>query len=297
MNPPRVPRRATTLTRPNDPNSPQTRRERRLAERQQRRDREERKAQRPGWQSPMVLMTAGALVVGVVIIGAAVLMQNRPSGDGSLPADLTPPAESIPAGIQVDGQTMGDPNAPVTLQVYSDFQCPACRVFAEETEPLLRDTYVLNGTLKIVYMDAAFQGQRSGSAYDESVESAAAARCAGRQGEFWTYHDWLFANWDGENQGAFSAERLQAIADAIGLDRADWDACVASGEEQAAVRAATEAAVTTAGVSVTPTLNLNGEVIEGAASYSTLSPKIQAAAAAASPGTSAAPSPSPSPSP
>lgn len=293
MNPLLTPRRATTLTRSNDPNSPQTRRERRLAERQQRRERDERKAQRPGWQSPMVLMTAGALVVGVVIIGAAVLLQNRPSGDGSLPLGLVPPAESIPAGISEDGQTMGDPNAPVTLEIFSDFQCPACRTFAEETEPLLRDTYVLNGTLKVVYKDAAFQGQRAGSAYDESVEPAAAARCAGRQGEFWTYHDWLFANWDGENQGAFRAERLQAIADQVGLDRAEWDACVASGEEQAAVRSATEDAVATAGITSTPTLNLNGEVIVGAASYTTLSPKIQAAAAAASPAASASPSPSP----
>lgn len=295
MNPPLVPRRAPTLTRQNDPNSPQTRRERRLAERQQRRQREELKSQRPGWQSPMVLMTAGALVVGAVIIGAVVLLQDRPSGDGSLPLDLVAPAETIPAGIEVDGQAMGDPDAPVTLQVYSDFQCPACMTFAEETEPLLRETYVLDGTLRIVYMDAAFQGARSGSAYDESVESAAAARCAGRQGEFWTYHDWLFANWDGENQGAFRAERLQAIADQVGLDRAEWDACVASGEEQAAVRAATETAVSEDGIRVTPTLDLNGEKIEGAAAYTTLSPKIQAAAAAASPGASASPSPSPSP--
>jgi len=241
----------------------------------------------------MVLITAAALVVGVVFIGAVVFMQNQPSGDGSLPQGLVPPADSIPAGATVDGQAMGDSNAPVTLEVYSDFQCPACRAFAEDSEPILRETYVVNGTLKIVYKDAAFQGQRgSDPNYDESVEAAAAARCAGAQGQFWPYHDWLFANWDGENQGAFRAERLQAIADAIGLDRAAWDACVASGTEQAAVRSATNDAVA-AGVKLTPTLNVNGQVVEGAATYTQLSPIIEAAAAAASPAASGAPSASP----
>jgi protein-disulfide isomerase len=190
----------------------------------------------------MVLITAAAVLVGVVFIGGAMLMQNRPSGDGSLPFDLVPPADEIPSGAVVDGLVMGDPDAPVTLEVYSDFQCPACGVFAEDTEPLLRETYVVSGTLRIVYKDAAFQGRKSSSPYDESVESAAAARCAGQQGEFWTYHDWLFASWDGENQGAFRAERLAAIADAIGLERTPWDACVASGTEQAAVRAVTKEA-------------------------------------------------------
>lgn len=282
-----------TLSTPSDPNAPQTRRERRLAERQQRRVREEQSSKRPGWQSPMVLITAAALIVGVVFIGAVVVMQNRPSGDGTLPLGLSAPTDPIPAGAVVDGQLIGDPNAPVTLEVYSDFQCPACRTFAEETEPLLRETYVVNGTLKIAYKDAAFQGQRgSNPDYDESVEAAAAARCAGAQGEFWTYHDWLFANWDGENQGAFRAERLQAIADAIGLDRASWDACVASGTEQAAVRTATNESVA-AGIKLTPTLNVNGQVIEGAASYAQLSPIILEAAAAASPAVSGAPSASP----
>ena len=200
---------------------------------------------------------------------------------------------------------MGDAAAPVTLEVYSDFQCPACRTFAESTEPLLRETYVVKGTLRIVYKDAAFQGARgSDPNYDESVEAAAAARCAGQQGEFWEYHDWLFANWDGENQGAFRAERLQAIADEIGLDRAAWDACVASGTEQAAVRSATKEAVA-AGVTLTPTLKINGQVIQGAATYTQLVPVIDAAAAAAaspspaspSPAASSSPATSPSPSP
>jgi protein-disulfide isomerase len=251
----------------------------------------------------MALITVAAVVVGAVFIGAVVLMQNRPSGDGSLPFGLVAPADAIPAAITVDGQTMGAAAAPVTLEVYSDFQCPACRTFAEDTEPLLRETYVVPGTLKIVYKDAAFQGAGgSDPSYDESVESAAAARCAGQQGEFWTYHDWLFANWDGENQGAFRDERLKAIADAIGLDRATWDACRASGTEQAAVKASTTAAVAT-GVSVTPTLYVNGQKIEGAATYTQLAPVIDAAAAAASPapsgsaGASASPSTAPSASP
>ena len=135
------------------------------------------------------------------------------------------------------------------------------------------------GTLRIVHHDAAFQGQKSGATYDESVEAAAGARCAADQGGYWPYQDWAFANQAGENQGAFADPRLTAIASAAGLDVTAWKACVATGQQQAAARTETAVALA-AGVNATPTMSINGQVIVGLQSVEALGALIDAAAAA-----------------
>ena len=105
-------------------------------------------------------------------------------------------------------------------------------------------------------------GREERAAYDESVEAAAGARCAADQGGYWPFQDWVFANQAGENQGAFAAPRLTAIASAAGLDITAWKACVATGQQQAAARAETSAALA-AGVNATPTMSINGQIDRG----------------------------------
>ena len=192
-------------------------------------------------------------------------------------AGLRAPLTMTPVAL-ADGRSLGKSDAPVTLEVWSDFQCPACGQFAEMTEPLLIRDYVTVGALRIVDHDAAFQGQRAGGTYDESVEAGAGARCAANQGRYWPFHDWLFANQVGENEGAFRDERLRSIATSVGLDVAAWDACRATGEQQAAVRTETGQAVAR-GVNATPTMELNGQVIVGLHSADELGQLIEAAAA------------------
>jgi len=134
-------------------------------------------------------------------------------------------------------------------------------------------------TVRIVHHDAAFQGAKSTPSYDESVEAGAGARCAADQGRYWPYQDWTFANQSGENEGAYAATRLTAIATAAGLDIGAWRACVATGAAQRAVRTETSQAVA-AGVSATPTMRVNGHEIVGLRSVPDLSALIEAAAAA-----------------
>jgi protein-disulfide isomerase len=163
----------------------------------------------------------------------------------------------------------------VTVEIWSDFQCPACRHLAVEVEPSIISSFVVPGTARLVYRDAAFQGQRAADqAYDESVEAAAGARCAADQGLFWQMHDWLFANWNGENEGAFAAARLRSIAAGAGLSLDTYDSCVARGRYQAAVRAETQQAVV-AGINQTPTLVANGRVITGVPTVAQLSQIIR----------------------
>ncbi|HEX5149034.1 MAG TPA: thioredoxin domain-containing protein [Candidatus Limnocylindrales bacterium] len=223
-------------------------------------------------------ITGAAVLAGLVLVGALLVLQGGTPKTVDV-ASLKPPISQTPLEL-ADGRTLGKPDAPVTLEVWSDYQCPACGQFAELVEPSIVREYVTSGTLRIIDHDAAFQGRKSGASYDESVEAGAGARCAAEQGAYWPFHDWLFANQVGENEGAFRDERLRGIASAAGLDVVAWDACRATGEQQAAVRAETQQGVAQ-GVQYTPTMFLNGQTIVGVKSAAELGQMIEAAAAAA----------------
>jgi protein-disulfide isomerase len=223
----------------------------------------------------MAWITGIAGVAGMALIGALLVFQGSGSRSADV-ADLQPPIVALPTDL-AEGRTLGRADAPVTLEVWSDFQCPVCGQFAELVEPAIVRDYVTAGVLRIVDHDAAFQGARVGAVYDESVEAGAGARCAAEQGAYWPFHDWLFANQIGENQGAFRAERLRAIATAAGLDITAWEACLATGEQQAAVRTETQRGVAM-GINATPTMVLNGQAIVGVRSAEELGRMIEAAA-------------------
>jgi protein-disulfide isomerase len=251
---------------------------------------------RPAWQSPAALVSLAAVVVAIVAIvaltsgrdgsGAASQAPGSSGASGSAgTVSLTPPANPIPATIPRDGRTLGSPTAKVVLDTWEDFQCPGCGNFSREIEPVVIERYVATGQLRLNFHDYAFIGQ-------ESFDAASAARCADHQGRFWDYQAWLFANQNGENKGWFNRDRLAAIADAVGLDRAAWATCYDGGAERAAVTTETELGVR-AGVTSTPTLVLDGTVLD-LSRFSTWDELYQAieariVAAGGSPGASAAP--------
>jgi protein-disulfide isomerase len=113
----------------------------------------------------------------------------------------------------------------------------------------------------------------------ESLQAAAASECANEQGQFWPYHDILFANQQGENQGAFNDDALKAFAAALGLDETAFDQCLASGRYEEEVQSET-AAGQARGVTSTPTLFINGEKVEGAIPFAQLQSRIEAILAA-----------------
>jgi protein-disulfide isomerase len=260
-----------------------TRHERRQRDREDRRlDRNEKRARQrgssrnPAWRSPMALFTVGALAIGIAFVAFA-LTQPR---QAAIPDELTAPTSRVPVEL-ADGRSLGLATAPVTVEIWSDFQCPACRHLATEVEPAIISTLVANGTARLVYRDAAFQGQRgSNPAYDESVEAAAGARCAADQGLFWQMHDWIFANWNGENEGAFAKDRLRAIAQDAGLKVDAYEACLATGQQQASARSETQQGVA-AGIDSTPTLIINARTVAGVPSVAQLTQLINEAAASA----------------
>jgi protein-disulfide isomerase len=255
------------------------------------------RSDQPTWRSPTVLISLAAVVVGIIVIAALNLPRGSggavPTGSGSATGGssvgLTAPAVSIPAGVPRDGRTLGAASAKVSFDVWEDFQCPACGNFSETIEPVIIQRFVVPGKIRYTFHDFAFLGP-------ESLDAASAARCAGQQGKFWDYHGWLYANQSGENQGWFSRDRLAAIADRVGLDRAAWDACYDGGSERSAVTSETQAGQS-AGVSGTPTLFLAGKLVplSSFTSWDDLYRAIDAAVAAAGSATSpSAPPASPS---
>ena len=212
-------------------------------------------ATRPAWQSPMVLLTAGAVVIGIVVVLLAVL----PNLSKGSPANVVPPLQVTPVGLidPTNSRALGSASAPVKVEVWSDFQCPACKYFDDNAESAFIDKYVKTGKASFLYRDYAFIDK--GADGGESHQAAAAARCAGDQGKFWPYHDFLFENQGGENKGTFSAVFLGAIADKVGLDRPKYDACMANGasDKVALVKAETKAG-SDLKVNQTPTLSVNG---------------------------------------
>ena len=233
-----------------------TRRDRREASRRDQRLAAARTAApRPAWRSPMVLLTVGAVAVGlvVILIASGVLggKNGGSTGDLLIPIRPTPPELVDPT----NSRAVGPADAPVTVEVWSDFQCPACGLFARQVEPDLIEEYVRAGTVQLVYRDMAFIDGNDPKG--ESHQAAAAARCSGDQGKFWQYHDYLMENQDGENKGAFSRERLDQIATAVGLDMAAYGSCMDGDAAVQAVTAETDQG-RTAGVVSTPTLAING---------------------------------------
>lgn len=208
------------------------------------------------------------LIIGgfVLLIAAGIIYASlRPVGDI---------VEIIPRNLpNANGRQLGDPAAPVVVEVFEDFQCPACLRFTQEEEPLLLENYVNTGKVLFVFRFNPFLDDAS--ATNESDQAANASLCANEQDRFWDYHDILFANQNGENRGAFSNRRLQAFAETIGLDIKAFNSCFEDHKYQDEIfqdlALAKERFVTG-----TPTIFVNGQILRDF-SYTTIQSAIDAA--------------------
>jgi protein-disulfide isomerase len=195
-------------------------------------------------------VTLAAVLVGVVALGV-LLAVNVLGGSNQV---LQDPAEPVPAAL-ANGRTLGKADAPVKMDVWEDFQCPNCDTFSSGIEPRLVNQFVLPGTLQITFHDFLVI-DRGGS--HESLDAAAAARCAGDQGKFWLFGQYLFANQGAENSGTFTRSLFDSIATKIGLSLATFDTCLGDPAKPAAVQAEANEGVQK-GVSGTPAVFVNGE--------------------------------------
>ena len=180
-----------------------------------------------------MLIHAPSLAIGAIIASITITLVifgvNNSSNEIELSIEPTPEMDQIgPKKITMDtflsngSPILGDPNAPITLVEFGDYQCHYCNVFFQSIEKNILKNYVDTGKVKIIFKDYNIIGE-------DSVKASQGAHCANDQGLFWEYHDILYSNWTGENNGWASSENLAIFAQQIGLNMNKWSECMKKG--------------------------------------------------------------------
>ena len=155
-----------------------------------------------------------------------VLESNPPTQptDAKQPA---PQAPSVLKTVSLDNDPLkGNPDAPVTIVEFSDFQCPFCSRFFEQTLPLIEKNYVETGKVNLVYRDFPLD-------FHQNAQPAhIASECADEQDAFWEYHDILFEKQTEWQSLGFDLvnDRFLAYAEELGLNESTFTSCLQSNE-------------------------------------------------------------------
>ena len=114
---------------------------------------------------------------------------------------------------------MGDPDAPITILEWGDYQCTFCYKFHQDTLDIINEEFIKTGKVKVIFKDFPLNGPDSKLAAESSY-------CAHDQGKYWEYHDQLYENWAGERTGWITREALSEFAKSINLDTAEFNKCL-----------------------------------------------------------------------
>lgn len=176
-----------------------------------------------------------------------------------------PSPTMAPVDVPIGGApAKGDPNAPVTIVEYSDYQCPFCERHFQETLPQLLKNYIESGKVQYVFKDFPLT-----SIHPQAPKAAEAARCAREiagDDVYWQMHDRLF-----EGQGEWSGNPnhvtvFKGYAGELELDQMAFDQCLDSGRHAGAVNADLQEGAGF-GVTGTPAFFVNGLLVSGAQPY------------------------------
>ena len=216
--------------------------------------RAELKAMRKSSRRTQSFITIGVVILGAILIAGVLIWPSLNRKEV-----VTNPRP------MANFNSMGDPNAPVKVEEFSDFQCPYCKMFGEEMEPVIVKEYVATGKVHFTYTPFSFLGP-------ESIKAAEAAYCAADQGKFWEYHDLIFAKQAGENQGTFSRSLFVALANDLKLESATFQTCIDTGKNAQKVQDDIQYGKSK-GVTGTPFFLVNDKLVDS----SQLTPAIEAA--------------------
>lgn len=210
--------------------------------------------------SGVMMLSGMVLIIAALVLSSSFgkTVQSRSSDEMTMVTSILRP--------RVQGNAMGDPDAPVKIVEYSDFQCVYCRLFSTQVEPAIVDAYVATGKVYFVYRSL---GDWLGP---ESQTAAEAAYCAGDQAKFWEYHDILFAN---QNQERFFLARLEAFGRALNLNVEEFRSCLDTGKYRDKTlqdRADGESV----GVQGTPSFLINETLVSGNQSFEVFQEYIEA---------------------
>ncbi|MFN8639317.1 MAG: DsbA family protein [Dehalococcoidia bacterium] len=212
-------------------------------------------------------------VLGVV---GVLVWLNRPGGSAGTGA------YQLVARAQVSGRTWGDPNAPVRIIAFEDFQCPFCARHTRDVEPQLATEFIATGQVLYEYHHMAFLGE-------DSTRAAQAAECAVEQNQFWPFHDVLYQRQGQENSGVYSIDRLKIYGGEVDAalppdawDQKAFEGCLDSAKTRASVQNMTTEAGSV-GVRSTPSFLVNGKLLVGGQSIEQFRQAIAQAKSATAP--------------
>ena len=203
-----------------------TRKQRREQARGERKALEQAEADRAKRRTRLTQLGVVVAIVVVVIVGIAI------AAGGSSKKTVAPRSSHEPNatvaevktlidGIPQSGNTLGDPNAPVTLRYFGDLECPICKEFTLEVLPTLIPKYVRTGKLKIEYHSLETATREPEVFKDQQV----AAYAAGKQNKAWDFIEIFYHEQGEEDSGYVNEKYLQGIASQVpGLNLADWTA-------------------------------------------------------------------------
>ncbi|MEP6904448.1 MAG: thioredoxin domain-containing protein, partial [Gemmatimonadales bacterium] len=160
------------------------------------------------------------ILLAVAVVGASILgysMSRKPAAPDATAVTPPDPVTAGPPQPYISGKA----DAPVKIEEFADFECPACGRFATITEPDVRKRLIDSGLASLSYYDFPLPQHRN------SQSASSAAACANEQGKFWPMHDQLFAGQDKWNTEATDNPKpmFSSYAAAIGLDAAKFEAC------------------------------------------------------------------------
>jgi protein-disulfide isomerase len=206
---------------------------------------------RTHFYSALVVLAFGVgLLLGYVIWGRGAASVAQPAA----PVAEAPAAEQpqyTRYEILTEGYpSLGPDDAPITIVEFSDFQCPFCRRFHDETYSDLLNAYP--GQIRFVYRNLPLT-----SIHPDAMPSAVASLCANDQGVYWEYHEKLFSS------ESLTRETFVQYATDLNLDVEEFNACLDSGKHDEFISKDMEFAFNL-GVQSTPTFFINGLAIVGA---------------------------------
>jgi protein-disulfide isomerase len=221
------------------------------------------------------MKTFYAIIAVVAILGIGAIFYAARTGSAGMatePLDITDVSDARALLERAQGVSIGEPQAPVQMIVFSDYMCPACAHWAGRIEPMLKAEFVATGKLHYTYYDYPL-----GGSFRHSFFASRAARCAGDQGRFWEYHDHLLGNqpaWS-YSSGPPTAQFLQIGRD-VGVEQGAFESCLRS-DQHAEVVTANKLLGETLGVSGTPTVFINGRQLSNWNEYEAVRAAVQAA--------------------
>ena len=198
-----------------------------------------------------IYVLGGVLGVALIAVVLAIAFAGGSKKAGPASPVLSHESSAFLAGVPQHGDTLGRPDAPATVYVFEDPQCPYCRDWSIGTLPSVVGTFVKTGRVKLVWHGIPIVGQ-------DSMPGLTAAYGAGKQNRLWNFVDQLYKRQGAENSGWINDATLRDAAKASGVNA---DRMLADAKTVDPRIRQSESEANTYGVNGTPSFVVNGKLL------------------------------------